>query len=477
MAKIIQIKNLTYSFDSNVLFQDFSAQINAHDRIAIIGKNGSGKSTLLKCLLSLNKAESGAIIFHDMKVSYIEQNVEEFSELSGAQRFNKRFSQAISKNPDMLFLDEPTNHLDKDNRKNLFNFFKHSKVGLVVATHDLDLIRQFNIFWHIYNGKVHVFKGNYYDYMNILNEEKNSLQSEKSRLSNEQKIKHKKYIQAEEKIAQSKNIGLNKLKKGSVSNMQADFIGHKAQKSQAKILDVSNKRKEELQDRLNNLYIPKEIKYKFDISHQYSNTHTLLEIQNANIGYFNKQILFNINLSICAKDRIRIIGSNGAGKSTFFKGLMNDASIIRNGEWKYAYGVFENIAYFDQHYSELNTDLTVLDYILQFAKHYDSAQIYDHLNTFLFQKELVHTKTVNLSCGQKARLLLAKIGLTNPSILILDEVSNNLDIETKAHIVEVLKNYQGALLVISHEENFSQDLSLDKEIDVKHWRADFQNFR
>lgn len=180
------------------------------------------------------------------------------------------------------------------------------------------------------------------------------------------------------------------------------------------------------------------------------------------VGYTSDNfILEGININF--DKSLAIIGANGSGKTTLIRAMMNDSTIYKKGEWFLP----REIAYLDQHYSCLNPNLTPIETIADIAPHLSHAEIRKYLNDFLFRKnEEVTTLNKYLSGGEQARLCLAQITIAPPDLLILDEVTNNIDLETKMHIIDIMKNYSGTFVVISHEQDFLDEINPQQICDV-----------
>ena len=181
---------------------------------------------------------------------------------------------------------------------------------------------------------------------------------------------------------------------------------------------------------------------------------TLVTIHDGCVGYVsNPMILQDISLSIKACDRIAIQGNNGSGKSTLIKAILGDKLVITLGDWITPNS--QDIGYLDQHYGTLSPDKTVLETISCLLPEQPYAEIRKHLNDFLFRKnEEIEARVSTLSGGEKARLSLAQIAAFTPKLVILDEMTNNLDLTTRDHVIQVLKGYPGAMMVISHDPDF-----------------------
>jgi ATPase subunit of ABC transporter with duplicated ATPase domains len=192
----------------------------------------------------------------------------------------------------------------------------------------------------------------------------------------------------------------------------------------------------------------------------------VVQISGGSVDYSeNQPILSGIILSLGSGERLAITGDNGSGKSTLIKAILGDESVYKTGEWHVIKR--EDIGYLDQHYSTLHPDKTVLETIADLVPDWPHAEIRRHLNDFLYQKnEEVNALVSTLSSGEKARLSLAQIAAKTPKLLILDEITNNLDLETKEHVVQVLKAYPGAMIIISHDADFLEEIGISESVDV-----------
>jgi ATPase subunit of ABC transporter with duplicated ATPase domains len=185
----------------------------------------------------------------------------------------------------------------------------------------------------------------------------------------------------------------------------------------------------------------------------------LVSISDGCVGFENP-IITAINLSLTAGERIAISGDNGSGKSTLIRAILEDPAITKTGSWQVLRR--EYIGYLDQHYSPLDMEKTVLNIMQDYVSNWSHAEIRKHLNDFLFRKnEEINATVSSLSGGEKARLSLALIAAITPKLLILDEITNNLDLETRDHVIQVLKDYPGAMVVISHDADFLESIQVN----------------
>lgn len=462
----IQIKNLSLSFPNITCFEDFTTLIKYASRIAIIGRNGSGKSTLLKVLQGIVAPTDGTIKIPDgAKIGYIPQEIYEFDTLSGGQRLNAALTIVLSDAPNILLLDEPTNHLDRHNRTSLLRMIKAFHGTLIVVSHDPELLRDYiDTIWHIDNNKVHVFAGNYDDYIRGIHSQRNSIEHELAHLNRQKKDMHNSLMKEQQRAAKSKASGIKKLENKRWMKSTTDLKAMKAEKSQGGKLKTIDNRKHELIKKMSNLRLPEIIVPTFSLSTMDAGERTILAISEGSVGYDPlKPILENISLQLSAHDRIALIGDNGSGKSTILKGILGDPKIFKNGTWYVPKSA--NIGYLDQHYATLNPEISVLESIAELVPAWSHIEIRRHLNDFLFRKNHETNILVKyLSGGEKARLSLAIIAAKTPSLLLLDEITNNLDLESREHVIEVLYNYPGAMIVISHDDDFLNAIGVEDKL-------------
>lgn len=461
---IINIHDISLNFAPKLCFENFSANIIVGQKIALIGNNGSGKSSLLKIIEGQIEPGVGHINMpQKIKISSVAQIIVEHSNLSGGERFNKELSQILSADPDLLLLDEPTNHLDSRNRRALINMVRRFAGTVIIATHDKELIDQaLDEIWHIDNGKIHKFSGSYNNYMQEQALERKKLLLNIRKLGQKQKSLHGKLMQEQERASKSKQYGEKKY--------ADDKINLKARKRKGQTTTGNKKRvlsdgRNECLSKLDEIYIPSAIipKFAFD-QKQIATDKMLVDINNGSCGY-DIEILKNVYLQVKSRERVAIIGSNGSGKTTLVRAILSDLKITKTGSWQVPFK--EDIGYLDQHYSIFTMD-SPFDEIKSRMPYSTDAEIRMHLNNYLFRSnQQVHAEIQTLSGGERARLCMAIIASTPFQLLILDEPTNNIDIETKQHLIDVLNKYQGGLLVISHDQEFLEKVGISFEYGVK----------
>jgi ATPase subunit of ABC transporter with duplicated ATPase domains len=460
--KPIQIKNLSLLLPHKDCFSDFSTDIYHGSRIAIIGENGSGKSSLIKMLQGIIEPPAGQIrIPENTVIGYVPQIIEEFADLSGGQRLNKSLSQALALDPDILLLDEPTNHLDLNNKKSLMRWLRSYTGTLIIVSHDLELLRNhIDILWHVSDGKIEVFSGNYDDYMREIAIKRAATQQKLSDLNYQRKDAHQSLMREQQRAKNSRRQGEKSISQRKwptvVSNAKAD----RAAATSGKKKKAINHQKEELIEQLSELRLPEIIKPKFCLNTENIGLKTLISISDGIIYYQENQIILqSINFLLNSNGKIAINGDNASGKSSLIKAILSDPKITKLGDWTTP--KITDIGYLDQHYNNLESSKTVFETIQDTNPNWSNSQIRCHLNDFLFKKnEEINNQTSNLSGGEKARLSLAKIAAKTPKLLILDEITNNLDLKTRNHIVQILKEYPGSVIVISHDQDFLQEIGV-----------------
>lgn len=466
MHKPIQFKDTCFSLPHKRCFEQLNETILHGQRIAIIGQNGSGKSTLLRMLQGLLEPTGGELIIpDDWVLGYVPQLIEEFDSFSGGQRFNEKLTQALSCSPNILLLDEPTNHLDRKNRNSLIRMLQSFDGTLVVVTHDVELLRHtVDTIWHIDQGRVRVFEGSYDDYRHELAIQYQSIEQELSQLSRQKKDTHLSLMKEQARAKHSRLGGEKKIgNRKWPTVVSAAKMGRSNETSGVKKSEI-HLSKQLLTEQMLALRRPEVIRPSFSIRAGDSGR-VLISIRDGCVG-FNHPILTSINLSVMSGDRVAITGDNGSGKSTLIRAILGDIAVVKTGSWQVLKR--EGIGYLDQHYSTLDAQKTVLDVMYDCVPSWSHVELRKHLNDFLFRKNEEINATISiLSGGEKARLSLAVIAALAPKILILDEITNNLDLETREHVIQVLKDYPGAMIVISHDTEFLLAIGMTVNYGIK----------
>jgi ATP-binding cassette subfamily F protein 3 len=502
--------NITVSFGGETLFDSISFRLGKGDRVGLIGKNGAGKSTLLKLLAKENNPTSGTFALEkNCQIGYLPQDLDfengrtvleeaylafeeiikverrqeeihefmgktqdyesqtymdvldELTELntryemiggyhyqaqtekillglgftmvdlnaptdtfSGGWRMRIELAKLLLKENDILLLDEPTNHLDIESIIWLEQFLKKYKGALVMVSHDrmfLDQVTNRTI--EIVQQRIFDFKKSYSEYMLLRYE----LRAQQQAAQKNQE----KQIQQTEKLIERFRA------KASKASMAQSLI-KKLDKIDRIEIDPEENRK---------------IKFEFGISHQPGKI--ILETQNISKAYDDKQVLNGVNMEVVRGEKIAFVGQNGQGKSTLAKIIVDDISY--EGEVKLGHNV--ELGYFAQNQSTyLDGSKTVLESAEDSATPENRTKVRDLLGSFLFQGDAVEKKVSVLSGGERNRLALCKLLLQPFNVLIMDEPTNHLDIASKNVLKEALRNFQGTLILVSHDRDFVQGL-------------------
>ncbi|MCL2888647.1 MAG: ATP-binding cassette domain-containing protein [Elusimicrobia bacterium] len=452
MHKPLALKNLSLVLPHKICFENFNASVPYGAKIAVIGVNGGGKTTLLRAIKEDKTLIDGEIaVPPGAVVSYVPQTVTEHDDLSGGQRFNKALSSALAAAPDILLLDEPTNHLDRANRKSLMNMLEYFKGTLIVVSHDPELLRNVGTIWNIENGAVNIFTGNYDDYMRESEIKRAGLNAKLESLEKEKKQNHRSLMAEQERAAKSRRHGELARDKGKWAPIIAGGMERRAEKTAGSKKSAIFDKKDEINEQIRALGVREIIKPSFNIPAGAQNG-TALFIMDGAAGYGGKVVISGVNLTVAAGEKVAVTGDNASGKSTLFKAIMNPARRL-GGTWDAP--KTEEVGFLDQHYNNIAGTRNALDVISAAAPQWTHAEIRKHLNDFLFRKnEEVNLDISLLSGGERARLSLAAIAARVPRLLLLDEITNNIDLATRRHIEEILSAYPGAMIVISHEDDF-----------------------
>lgn len=470
MHRPITLQALGLRFPHKTCFRDFSTTVNYGDRIAIIGNNGSGKSSLLTMLAGHLVPEEGTIITpSELNCGFLAQVVLSFAEQSGGERLNKALSEALALKPNCLLLDEPTNHLDNANRRSLLRLLKNFSHTLLVVSHDLELLRNcIDTIWHIDDGKIHIFNGSYDDYEREYHSKRNNLLQKIEALNREKHSNHEALMKEQARAKASRRMGEKNIKQKKWPTIVSSAKARRAEETSGRLRSALLDKKQKLSEELATYKMPQVINAKFFIKSSTTSEQTILSISDGSIGY-ERIMTTGINLCLMSFEHTAIVGDNGSGKTTLVKAILGDNTVKRGGLWHTPRR--ENIGYLDQHYETLDTEKSALEIIQQQRPEWTLLEIRKHLNNFLFRKnEEVNNKVKTLSGGEKARLSLALIASYTPKLLILDEVTNNLDLKSKKHIIEVIRDYPGAMLIISHDQQFLDDVGIKNYLRLKRSR-------
>lgn len=467
MNRLIQLVDLSLYFNEKICFEAFHYAIHSGERIALIGDNGSGKSSMLKIIKKLIQPSDGLVHYsNNATVAYVPQLIDCYEASSGAEKFNHALTQALALDPEVLLLDEPTNHLDKKNRASLLRLLEQYQGTLILASHDVHLLRNNDYcFWFFNQGTIEIFHGSYDHFQQKKSNQVLAIEAEINQIKRQKKATHHLLMKEQTRAKNSRLKGEKSIKEAKWPTIVSNAKAVRAQETSGRIKKALSEEKEHLIDRLNDLGREDEIKHKFELPVSTTTTKALVTISEGLIAYNEHVILSHINLNLSGQSRLAICGANGSGKSTLLNAIMGNEKIRKEGLW-----ICPNprdIGYLDQHYQQLNNCDSVLETIQKSRPDWIHTEIRLHLNSFLFRKnEQINSLVSELSGGEKARLSLAVIAAKPPKLLILDELTNNLDLKTRNHVITLLKEYPGPFIVISHDDDFLQHLGITEKYNV-----------
>ena len=467
MNPFLDVQNLTKSFGAHVLFRNISFSIGEGQRVGLIAQNGTGKSTLLSVLTDKEGYDSGSIIYrNDLRVAILEQSpvfdpeesvldacfnhrgeeervlrakqiltqlkIKDLSQpmgqLSGGQQKRVALANVLITEPDFLILDEPTNHLDLEMIEWLEGYLSRGNKTLLMVTHDrFFLDRVCNLILELDDQTIYTYRGNYSYYLEKRQERIDNKRAEISRANNLYRTE----LEWMRRMPQAR--------------------GHKARYREEAFYDlerIAKQRIEERQMRLKsrNVYIGSKI----------------FECQYVSKAYENTVILKDFYYNFARFEKMGIVGNNGTGKSTFIKLLLG---LEKLDGGRFDIGETVRFGYFSQEGLKFREDQKVIDVVRDIAeyidmgggKHLSASQFLQH---FLFTPEQQYNYVYKLSGGEKRKLYLCTVLMRNPNFLVLDEPTNDLDIQTLQILEEYLQDFPGCVIVVSHDRYF-----MDKVVD------------
>ncbi len=481
MTPLVDIQNLSKSFGADVIFTDISFSIGEGQHVGLIAKNGTGKSTLLSILTGKEGYDSGKIVFRrDVRVGYLEQSPhfdpqesvldacfnhegndekilkakqvltqlkirdlsQPMGQLSGGQQKRVALANVLLTEPDLLILDEPTNHLDLEMIEWLESYLSRDNRTLLMVTHDrFFLDRVCSVILELDDRTIYTYRGSYSYY----------LEKRQERIDN-----------ARAEVVRANNLYRRELE---WMRRQPQARGHKAKYREDAFYElerIAKRRLEERQMRLkqSNVYIGSKI----------------FECQYVSKSFDDLVILKDFYYNFSRFEKMGIVGNNGTGKSTFIR-LLLGLEPVDSG--RFDIGDTVRFGYFSQEGLKFRDDQKVIDVITEIAdyidlgsgRHLSASQFLQH---FLFTPEQQHNYVSKLSGGERRKLYLCTVLMKNPNFLVLDEPTNDLDIQTLQILEEYLQDFAGCVIVVSHDRYF-----MDKVVDhllVFHGNGDIQDF-
>ncbi len=456
---LISLSKCIFGYNDNNLLDGVSVAFNDSEHVAIIGDNGSGKTTLLRLLSGDLLPETGNV--HRNATVHILNQINVSDSKSGGEQQMFSLMRAFESNADILLLDEPTNNLDADAKQTFFNRLNAYSNGVVIVSHDRELLQQMDKIIELRNGQIKVYGGNYDFYLEQKRIETDNLysrytdaQKNIARLNNTMNVAQN--TRQHHEFKQQKEINNSRR-----SRLAANALKGKSQETEAKKRAIIQKKLNEqvsIQQSLSEQMRDETIKIPVPNKQFYSKE--LINISDLDFAYGNKTVFKSFNFTMYGKSRVRLVGKNGSGKSTLLKiicgELEPDSGTVKT---------FGEIAYVNQDLSLLDKNKTIVENIMEISgclKH-DAHAI---AANFGFRGNLSRQLVGTLSGGELLKATLAAIlgGNNQPDLLILDEPTNNLEIKSIGILEDALNQYTGAILLVSHDEMFVRNINTDKDI-------------
>ena len=489
MTPILDVQNVSKAFGAHVLFENISFSIGEGQHVGLIAKNGTGKTTLLSLLSGKEPVDSGSIIYRkDVRVGFLEQQPkfdpeesvldacfnhngdpdkilkakqiltqlritdlnQPMGQLSGGQQKRIALANVLITEPDLLILDEPTNHLDLEMIEWLEGYLSRGNKTLLMVTHDRYFLdRVCNLILELDNHTIYSYRGNFRYYMEKRQERIDATRAE---------------------IERANNLYRRELE---WMRRQPQARGHKARYREEAFYDLETKAKQRMEERQmrlksKNVYIGSKI----------------FECQYVSKAFDEKMILKDFYYNFQRFEKMGIVGNNGTGKSTFIKMLLGE---VGPDSGQFDVGDTVRFGYFSQDGMKFNDQQRVIDVISDIAeyidygggKHITAGQLLQH---FLFTPEQQYDYVYKLSGGERRKLYLCTVLMRNPNFLVLDEPTNDLDIQTLEVLEEYLQDFPGCVIIVSHDR-FFMDKIVDHLLvfrgngDIKDFPGNYTQFR
>ncbi|MFB9080444.1 ABC-F family ATP-binding cassette domain-containing protein [Flavobacterium procerum] len=514
--------------NTDVLFKNISFTINQHEKVALIGNNGVGKSTLLKIIAEESGYFSGQIAYaakpyfvtqlfgqfnhftiaealnikpklkaikeildglvteENLEILGDDWSIEErctealkywklenldldqkLETLSGGQKTKVFLAGIMIHQPDFIFLDEPSNHLDFEGRRLLYDFIKSTSATLLVVSHDKMLLNILNKVLEMNKNGITTYGGNYEFFRQQKEIEQNSLKEDlhsKEKALRKAKEKEKETLERQQKLDAR---GKKKQEKSGTARIMMNTLRNKAENSSSKIKDVHSEKISGLSQGLRALRsaLPalEQMKFGFDNTSLHKGK-ILVKASNVNFSYVNERLWKeNLDFEISSGERAVVKGLNGSGKTTLIKIILGEI-IPSEGN---IYLADKKAIYIDQDYSLLQNNLKIYEQ----AQVYNDSALEEHdvkmrLNRFLFSPNDWDKPCIALSGGERMRLMLCCLTMSKkaPDLIILDEPTNNLDIQNIEILTAAVNEYEGTLIVVSHDNHFLEEIKTTKTI-------------
>ncbi|NRG69539.1 ABC-F family ATP-binding cassette domain-containing protein [Streptococcus suis] len=416
--------------------------LQAGQKVGLVGNNGVGKSTFLKILLGLDRDFAGQV---EVKAdwAYVPQ-LQERSSLSGGEQVWKSIQEAFAQRPQLLIMDEPTANLDQEHQEKLIKQIKRYRGSLLVVSHDRHFLNQIaSHIWHLEEGKVQVYLGNYEAFVEsrrVRREgQQDAYEAYQKKVAQLKKAQHERQAKAQKMGKRKKGISSSEWK---VNAMMGSYDSQaKSMAKTAKHLEKRIERLDKVEQPRKERWVKMEAKGALD-----TGLHSLFRLQAGQLWIEEKYLFDFPQLGMTFGDKLALVGSNGTGKTSFVRKLISK-------ELEGYYNPKLRIAYFSQDLTSLNEEGTAFVNASSTSLQ-DRVTVLNLLGMLGLSYDKAQQKVANLSGGERVRLSLAKVLLTDANLLILDEPTNFLDLTAIEALERFLTEYQGSVLVISHDQDF-----------------------
>lgn len=462
--ELVLLKEVSVGF-SEPLLSPITESVRDGEAVAILGSNGSGKTTILKTIAGLEDPFSGSVSVRGTVILIPQILPSVASGKSGGEEMIHAVDQALLQHPNILLLDEPTNHLDSHNKNLLLKKLLDFKGAIICVSHDISFITKLtNKLWIIENGALTNFSGTFAGYQEIKATKESALLREREVVKKDLKKLSVAMQREQVRSARSKKQTKEQKADRSISRMTQGMRKNMAENAAARISQLHQDKQQELHNHLKDVTVTKR-KSVSAIIPATNERKSIFRAVDATLTAYHKTIQTGISFEIFSGERIHIIGNNGSGKSSLAKAILNKP------DFELTPSPYRNknlsVHYLDQHYSIVDPEKTVVENVMDYSgSQLERAR--QHLSHFLFHETLdVHKKASMLSGGMTARLAFAMITLSPIDLLILDEPTNNLDYQTIEDIIEILNDFTGAIIIISHNEHFVEQMNVTKKVELK----------